>query len=42
VPTNLADWLSGQDAERMLRYRELLDFYEGNRGPGAGGRMKPG
>jgi Phage portal protein, SPP1 Gp6-like len=30
VPTNLADWLSGQDAERMLRYRELLDFYEGN------------
>ncbi len=28
-PANLADWLQGQDAERMSRYRDLLDFYEG-------------
>lgn len=29
VPMSLADWLDGQDVERMTRYRELLDFYEG-------------
>ena len=29
VPTTLADWLDGQDVERMQRYRQMLDFYEG-------------
>lgn len=30
IPTTLADWLANQDLERMNRYREMLDFYEGN------------
>jgi hypothetical protein len=29
VATTLTDWLNGQDAERLTRYREHLDFYEG-------------
>ncbi|HUZ29517.1 MAG TPA: phage portal protein [Solirubrobacteraceae bacterium] len=29
VPATLADWLDGQDVERMQRYRGMLDFYEG-------------
>lgn len=32
-PANLADWLQGQDAERMSHYRNLLDFYEGRQWP---------
>ncbi|MGA7672757.1 MAG: phage portal protein [Nitrolancea sp.] len=30
IPTSLADWLNGQDVDRMNRYREMLDFYGGN------------
>ncbi len=30
IPTSLADWLNGQDVDRMNRYREMLDFYAGN------------
>ena len=30
IPTSLADWLNGQDVDRMNRYREMLDFYSGN------------
>lgn len=29
IPTNMADWLDSQDVNRMNRYRQLLDFYEG-------------
>ncbi len=30
IPTSLADWLNGQDVDRMNRYREMLDFYQGS------------
>ncbi|MDI3340854.1 MAG: phage portal protein [Sphaerobacter sp.] len=29
VPATLADWVQAHDVDRMTRYRELLDFYEG-------------
>jgi hypothetical protein len=29
IPTSLTDWLSGQDVDRMSRYRAMLDFYNG-------------
>src|SRR6185312_10406288 len=29
IPSSLVDWLNGQDVERMNRYREMLDFYNG-------------
>ncbi len=30
IPTSLADWLNGQDVDRMQRYRTMLDFYQGS------------
>ncbi len=30
IPDILADWLNGQDVDRMNRYREMLDFYQGS------------
>jgi len=29
IPTSLADWLNGQDVDRINRYRTMLDFYNG-------------
>lgn len=29
IPSTLADWIQSQDVGRMTRYRELLDFYQG-------------